>query len=62
MTVGLRAAGVPRFMVDGLHRTVALLAVVLRVIHILTSVLDNFAPISLVEPRLLLGRAHGSRV
>lgn len=45
----LRAPGVPRFMVDGLHRTVSLLAVVLLVIHILTSVLDNFAPISLVD-------------
>lgn len=45
----LRAPGVPRFMIDGLHRTVALLALVLLVIHILTSVLDSFAPISLID-------------
>jgi sulfoxide reductase heme-binding subunit YedZ len=45
----LRAPGVPRFMIDGLHRTVSLLALVLLVIHILTSVLDSFAPISLTD-------------
>jgi methionine sulfoxide reductase heme-binding subunit len=45
----LRAPGVPRFIVDGLHRTVSLLALVLLVVHILTSVLDSFAPISLVN-------------
>lgn len=45
----LRAPGFPRFMVDGLHRTVSLLSLVLLVIHILTSVLDGFAPISLVN-------------
>jgi len=45
----LRAPGVPRFMIDGIHRTVSLLALVLLVIHILTSVLDSFAPISIVD-------------
>ncbi len=45
----LRTPGVPRFMIDGLHRTVSLLALVLLVIHILTSVLDSFAPISLTD-------------
>ncbi len=45
----LRGPGVPRFVVDGLHRTVSLLAIVLLVIHILTSVLDSFAPISLTD-------------
>jgi predicted ferric reductase len=37
----------PRFVVDGLHRNVSLLAVVFVALHVLTSVLDGFAPISL---------------
>ena len=45
----LRAPGVPRFVVDGIHRTASLLAVVFLVVHILTSVLDSFASISLVD-------------
>jgi sulfoxide reductase heme-binding subunit YedZ len=40
---------VPRFIVDGLHRTVSLLVVVTLAIHIATSVLDPFAPIRLVD-------------
>jgi len=39
----------PRFMIDGLHRSVSLLAVVFLTVHILTSVLDSFASISLVN-------------
>jgi len=39
----------PRFVVDSLHRNVSLLAMVFLVLHILTSVLDSFAPISLVD-------------
>jgi sulfoxide reductase heme-binding subunit YedZ len=38
----------PRFVIDGLHRNVSLLALVFLVLHILTSVLDSFAPVSLV--------------
>lgn len=38
----------PRFAVDTVHRDVSLLVIVVLVIHILTSVLDGFAPISLV--------------
>ena len=37
----------PRFVVDELHRNLALLTLVFLVLHILTSVLDSFAPISL---------------
>ncbi|HEY7960291.1 MAG TPA: ferric reductase-like transmembrane domain-containing protein [Solirubrobacteraceae bacterium] len=37
----------PRFVIDGLHRNASLLALVFLVLHILTSVLDSFAPISL---------------
>jgi sulfoxide reductase heme-binding subunit YedZ len=39
----------PRFVVDSLHRNVSLLAMVFLVLHILTSVLDSFAPISLID-------------
>ena len=39
----------PRFLVDSLHRNVSLLAMVFLGFHILTSVLDSFAPISLVD-------------
>ena len=39
----------PRFVLDALHRNVALLAMVFLCLHILTSVLDSFAPISLID-------------
>ncbi len=39
----------PRFVVDSLHRNVSLLAFTFLVLHILTSVLDSFAPISLLD-------------
>lgn len=45
----MRAPGVPRFVIDGIHRTASLLAVAFLVIHILTAVLDSFASISLVD-------------
>jgi sulfoxide reductase heme-binding subunit YedZ len=39
----------PRFVVDSIHRNAALLALVFLVLHILTSVLDSFAPIGLID-------------
>jgi predicted ferric reductase len=39
----------PRFVIDGLHRSVSLLAVSFLGVHILTSVLDSFAPIGLLD-------------
>ncbi len=39
----------PRFVVDSLHRNVSLLAMAFLALHILTSLLDSFAPISLVD-------------
>jgi predicted ferric reductase len=39
----------PRFVVDSLHRTVSLLAMAFLLLHILTSVLDSFASISLLD-------------
>ena len=39
----------PRFVVDSLHRTASLLALAFLALHILASVLDSFAPISLID-------------
>jgi hypothetical protein len=39
----------PRFAVDTLHRDVSLLVLVLLAAHIITSVLDSFAPIRLID-------------
>jgi DMSO/TMAO reductase YedYZ heme-binding membrane subunit len=39
----------PRFVIDGLHRNLAMLSVVFLAIHVVTSVLDSFAPISIVD-------------
>ncbi|HEY1451270.1 MAG TPA: ferric reductase-like transmembrane domain-containing protein [Solirubrobacteraceae bacterium] len=39
----------PRFIVDSLHRNASLLATAFLGLHVLTSVLDSFAPISLLD-------------
>jgi methionine sulfoxide reductase heme-binding subunit len=39
----------PRFAIDTLHRDVSLTVIALLVLHIVTSVLDGFAPISLLD-------------
>ncbi|HEX3692102.1 MAG TPA: hypothetical protein VHU13_02055 [Solirubrobacteraceae bacterium] len=39
----------PRFVVDALHRNASLLALAFLLVHILTAVLDSYAPISLVN-------------
>ncbi len=39
----------PRFLLDTLHRNVSLLAMAFLALHILTSVLDSFAPIALLD-------------
>jgi sulfoxide reductase heme-binding subunit YedZ len=39
----------PRFAIDSLHRDTSLLVIVLIVVHIVTSVLDGFAPIALTD-------------
>jgi sulfoxide reductase heme-binding subunit YedZ len=39
----------PRFVVDSLHRNASLLALAFLGLHILTAVLDSFAPISLTD-------------
>jgi DMSO/TMAO reductase YedYZ heme-binding membrane subunit len=45
----LHGPSMPRFVVDGIHRTASLLAVAFLVVHILTAVLDSFVSISLVN-------------
>ena len=39
----------PRFAIDTLHRDVSLLVIAILVVHIVTSVLDSFAPIKLTD-------------
>lgn len=39
----------PRFVIDSLHRDTSLLVIALVVVHVVTSVLDGFAPISLLD-------------
>jgi methionine sulfoxide reductase heme-binding subunit len=39
----------PRFTIDALHRDVSLLVLAVLAVHILTSVLDSFAPIKLID-------------
>lgn len=39
----------PRFMIDALHRNVALLSVCFLVVHIITAVLDTFTTIPLID-------------
>ncbi|MGH2907719.1 MAG: ferric reductase-like transmembrane domain-containing protein, partial [Solirubrobacteraceae bacterium] len=45
----LRFSGVrwPRFAIEAVHRDVSLLVIVVLVVHIVTTVLDSFAPIAL---------------
>src|SRR5579872_4365664 len=45
----LRTARMPRFVLDGVHRTASLLAMVFLLLHILTSLLDGYAPIRVVD-------------
>lgn len=39
----------PRFAVDALHRDISLLVIALVVVHVITTVLDGFAPITLLD-------------
>jgi hypothetical protein len=45
----VRTEHVPRFVFDAVHRSVSLLAVAFTAVHIVTSLLDGFAPIRLVD-------------
>lgn len=48
----------PRFAIDSLHRDVSLLVIVLLVAHIITSVLDSFAPIRLIDAVIPFSSAY----
>jgi sulfoxide reductase heme-binding subunit YedZ len=48
----VRRWGSPRFVVVSLHRAISLLVVVFLSVHVLTAVLDGFAPIRLVDAAL----------
>ena len=50
----------PRFAVGTVHRDVSLLVVVLIVVHVVTTVLDGFAPISLIDGVIPLHSAYRS--
>lgn len=45
----LQRPGWPRFVVEGVHRNVSLLAIVVLAVHIVTSLLDPFAGIRLID-------------
>jgi hypothetical protein len=47
-SLGWRGRRLPRFLVSGLHRNVTLLALAFVVIHVVTTIVDAFAPISLL--------------
>jgi sulfoxide reductase heme-binding subunit YedZ len=54
----LQSASLPRFAIDGLHRTSSLLALAFLLVHILTAVLDSFAPITLVNAVVPFGALY----
>jgi methionine sulfoxide reductase heme-binding subunit len=49
---------VPRFVVDGLHRTVSLLAVAMLAVHIVTTLIDGYAPVTLSDAVIPFGSAY----
>jgi Ferric reductase like transmembrane component len=53
-----RSDRVPRFVVDSVHRNVSLLAVAFTVVHVVTSLLDGFAPITVVDAILPFASAY----
>ena len=48
----------PRFLTDGVHRRASMLALVFLALHIITSVLDSYAPISLIDAFIPLHSAY----
>src|SRR6266700_2683438 len=48
----------PRFAIDTLHRDVSLLVLVVLLVHIVTSVLDSFAPIKLTDAVIPFASAY----
>lgn len=54
----LKGPSVPRFLLADLHRYSSLLAVVFVAMHVLTTVLDGFAPVSLLAAVLPFASAY----
>jgi sulfoxide reductase heme-binding subunit YedZ len=48
----------PRFVIDGWHRTTSLLVCVLLAVHVGTTVLDGYAPIRLVDAFIPFGGSY----
>ena len=44
-----RIGATPRFVLDSVHRSASLLAVSFVAVHVLTTLLDGFAPITLLD-------------
>ena len=54
----LSSERIPRFVVDAVHRSVSLLVVVFLAIHVVTAVLDSFAPIRLANAIVPFGGSY----
>lgn len=54
----LRTRHLPRFVLDAVHRNVALLAIVFLLIHIATTLLDGYVPIRIVDVFVPFGAAY----
>jgi ferric reductase like protein len=54
----LRTEYVPRFVFDAVHRNVSLLAMAFLLVHIVTSLLDGYAPIRLIDLVVPFGAAY----
>jgi Ferric reductase like transmembrane component len=54
----VRTDAVPRFVLDAVHRNVSLLAIAFLLVHILTSLLDGFAPIRLLDVVIPFGATY----
>ena len=54
----LRTENVPRFVLDAVHRNVSLLAMAFLLVHIVTSLLDGFAPIGLLDAVIPFGGSY----
>ena len=54
----LHSPNVPRFVLDAVHRNVSLLAMAFLLVHIVTSLLDGFAPIRLIDTVIPFASAY----
>ncbi|HEY2440867.1 MAG TPA: ferric reductase-like transmembrane domain-containing protein, partial [Solirubrobacteraceae bacterium] len=53
-----RLRGVPRFVFDSVHRSASLLAVAFVAVHVVTTLLDGFAPIGIIDAFVPLHSAY----